>query len=82
MKRLLFCLLIGGGFQLPAASLAQESTIVAQCQKLKSGIARYDQLRRDGGSGARMDAWKRERRTLEKQYRKLGCKYHRWKWDD
>ena len=82
MKRGVYCLLIAGWRELPAVAIAEQSTIVAQCQKLKSGIGRYDQLRRDGGSGSQMDAWKRERWALEKQYRKLGCRYHRWKLDD
>jgi len=55
---------------------AQQASL-EQCQKLKDGIARYDELRRNGGSGSQMDGWKRSRRKLDKEFRKLGCKYYR-----
>ncbi|WP_133300639.1 hypothetical protein [Seongchinamella sediminis] len=59
-----------------ANAFAQQAS-VEQCQKLRDGIARYDELRRNGGSGSQMDSWKRSRRKLDKQFRKLGCKYYR-----
>lgn len=61
---------------LGADAEAQQASL-EQCQKLKDGIARYDALRRKGGSGSQMDSWKRERRKLDKQFRKLGCRYYR-----
>jgi len=51
---------------------------VQQCQKLKDRIEQYDQLRRKGGSGSQMDAWKRARRNLEKEFRDRKCRYYRW----
>ena len=56
---------------------AQEASL-ERCQKLKNDIVRYSALRRDGGSGAQMDAWKQRRRELEKQFRQLRCKQYRW----
>ncbi len=50
---------------------------LAHCQKLKDQIERYDALRRQGGSGAKMDNWKRARRQHEKRFRAEGCHYHR-----
>ncbi len=58
--------------------VAAQETSLEQCQKLKNDIARYSALRRDGGSGAQMDAWKQRRRELEKQFRQLRCKQYRW----
>lgn len=55
---------------------AQQASL-EQCQKLKDGMARYDELRRNGGGGNQMDAWKRSRRKLDKQFRDSGCKYYR-----
>ena len=52
-----------------------------QCRKLYAKIEHYDELRRQGGSGAQMDAWKRSRRSLEKQFRSLGCRYYRGRLD-
>lgn len=52
-----------------------------QCRKLYAKIQHYDELRRVGGGGAQMDAWKRSRRSLEKQFRSLGCRYYRGQLD-
>ncbi|TDG12587.1 hypothetical protein E2F43_13425 [Seongchinamella unica] len=56
--------------------VAQQASL-EHCQKLKDGIARYDELRRNGGGGSQMDGWKRSRRKLDTEFRKLGCKYYR-----
>ena len=59
-----------------AGAFAQQATL-EHCQKLKDGIVKYNELRRNGGAGSQMDSWKRSRRELDKEFRKLGCKYYR-----
>ena len=58
-------------------TLAQQKSL-EQCRKLQLNIEKYDELRQQGGSGSQMDAWKRNRRALEKQFRAGGCRYYRW----
>ncbi|MEP5568892.1 MAG: hypothetical protein ABJN62_13715 [Halioglobus sp.] len=58
-------------------TLAQQMRL-EQCRKLQLKIQKYDELRQQGGSGSQMDAWKRNRRALEKQFRTGGCRYYRW----
>lgn len=55
---------------------AQELSL-EKCQKLKDDIERYNQLRRHGGSGKKMDAWKRSRRRSEEAFEKAGCRRYR-----
>lgn len=45
-----------------------QSVSLKQCQQYKDQIDRYTGLRRNGGSGKQMDAWKRARRDSEKAY--------------
>jgi hypothetical protein len=72
MKRIttllfILCLYMGAG-----AATAQ-SVSLQQCQQYKDQIARYTSLRRNGGSGKQMDAWKRSRRDSEKAYSNHYC---------
>lgn len=60
-----------------SAAIAQQASL-EECRKLQLKIEQYDELRSKGGSGAQMDAWKRSRRVLEKQFRTVGCRYYRW----
>ncbi len=60
-----------------ASDIAAQQASLDYCQKLKDGIVRYDELRRGGGRGSQMDAWKRSRRKLDKQFRESGCRYYR-----
>ena len=77
MKTLARCFLAGiYAVAFTEAAFAQQTSL-QHCQKLKDGIDRYTQLRKSGGSGDQMDAWKRSRRDLEKQFRGLRCKYYR-----
>jgi hypothetical protein len=44
-----------------------------QCQRLKERIEKYTELRRGGGSGSQMTAWKRARSEAEAAYRDYNC---------
>ena len=61
-----------------SAATAAPDDVVVECQALKDKIEHYNQLRRQGGSGAQMDSWKRARRASEKKFRALGCSSYRW----
>ena len=50
-----------------------EEASPAQCQRLKERIEKYTELRRGGGSGSRMAAWKRSRSEAEAAYRDYNC---------
>ena len=67
MKQVILLLLI---LFLPmgAGTVSAQSASLQQCQQYKDQIARYTSLRRNGGSGKQMDAWKRSRRDSEKAY--------------
>ncbi len=49
-----------------------------KCQQLKDDIERYDEMRRNGGPSAQMDAWKRARREHEREFRTGNCRYFRF----
>jgi len=46
------------------------------CRKLKSKLDKYTELRRRGGSAAKMDGWKRARKDAAEAFRKQRC--HKW----
>ena len=54
------------------ASCAGEAS-PEQCERLRERIEKYDSLRRGGGSGSQMAAWKRAREAAKKAYRKHRC---------
>ena len=56
-------------------SVAGDEAIIRQCKNLQAEISRYDELRRNGGSGPQMDAWKRARSAAQSEFRELGCHY-------
>lgn len=60
----------------PAAS-ADDNKQVRTCQKLKTAIERYTDLRRAGGSAEQMDAWKRARRKKKDRWDELDCRHLR-----
>ncbi|MEP1469726.1 MAG: hypothetical protein ABJK25_02020 [Halieaceae bacterium] len=64
---LIFCLPMG------ATTASAQSASLQQCQQYKDQIERYTSLRRNGGSGKQMDAWKRSRRDSEKAYSNHYC---------
>ena len=72
MKRVIILLLI---LFLPmgAGTATAQSVSLQQCQQYKNQIDRYTGLRRNGGSGKQMDAWKRARRDSEKAYSNHYC---------
>ena len=59
----LLCVPVAGG----------EEASLEQCQRLKERIGKYSELRRGGGSGAKMAAWKRSRSEAEASYRDYNC---------
>ena len=63
-------------FSLSAPGSAAQITL-AQCQALKDRIDHYTQLRRAGGSAARMDRWKRARRAKEEEFDRHRCRRYR-----
>ena len=60
-----------------SGTLAKDSEL-ARCQKLQKEIEKYTELRRAGGSGSQMDAWKRARREKEKALRNASCRDYSW----
>jgi hypothetical protein len=58
---------------LPTAAVGQ-SLSKKECKSIKAKIDNYESLRKKGGSGSQMDAWKRALRQHEEHYRKAGCK--------
>lgn len=44
-----------------------------QCRRLEERIARYTELRRSGGTAARMASWRRSRSEAEAAYRDYNC---------
>lgn len=44
-----------------------------QCRRLEERIEKYTELRRGGGSGSQMTAWKRSRSEAEETYRDYNC---------
>ncbi len=62
---------VGCGIHIAASA---QPEVLRECQKIKDKIDHYNELRRAGGSGAKMDAWKRARRKLEKKFRDAGCR--------
>ena len=48
-----------------------------QCERLEERIEKYTSLRRGGGSGAQMAAWKRARREAQAAYRDGNCRAHK-----
>lgn len=56
-----------------SASLSAQSISLEQCQQYKDQVTRYTSLRRNGGSGKQMDAWKRSRREAEKAFSDNYC---------
>jgi len=58
---------------LASAPSSAQSISLQQCQQYKDQVARYTSLRRNGGSGKQMDAWKRSRRESEKAYSDNYC---------
>lgn len=67
--------LLVGSFHMDAGA---QSATLEECQKMKDKIDHYNDLRREGGSGAQMDAWKRARRKLEQRFRDEGCRSYLW----
>lgn len=61
----------------PSVAFSQNVSL-EECRKLKIKIDHYNELRRDGGSGAQMDAWRRARRELEKSFNNMGCRQYWW----
>ncbi len=60
-----------------SGSLAKDPE-VARCKKLQKEIQKYTELRRSGGSGSQMDAWKRARREKEQAFRDADCDAYSW----
>ncbi len=56
--------------------IAGEDAELRQCRKLKREIDHYTELRRHGGSGKQMDAWKAARWEREKAFSDLRCSYY------
>ena len=77
MRCTVFSLLVFTASVFSPVALTQQTSL-EQCRKLQLKIEKYDELRSQGGSGSQMDAWKRSRRALEKQFRAGGCRYYRW----
>ena len=77
-NRQMRCLCVGLLLVVATAATAAPDSTVKECQALKDKIEHYTQLRRQGGSGAQMDSWKRARRASEKKFRSLGCSSYRW----
>lgn len=44
-----------------------------QCRRLEERIEHYTELRRGGGSGSKMAAWKRARNEAQAAYRGYNC---------
>ena len=65
------CVLICTIIVLPDATAQKAS--VEDCKKLKQRIDQFRELRRKGGPGKQMDAWKRALRESEKAFRAQGC---------
>jgi hypothetical protein len=63
-------------YSLSAPGSAEQSTL-AQCQAIKNKIDHYTQLRRAGGSAAKMDRWKRSRRAKEEAFDRQRCRRYR-----
>jgi hypothetical protein len=55
----------------PAAAGREASP--EQCRRLEERIEHYTELRRGGGSGSKMAAWKRARSEAEAAYRGYNC---------
>lgn len=59
-------------------SLAQaEDPDVKVCQRLKDSMERYENKRRDGGSAAQMDRWKRARQDKKDEFDDRDCRHLR-----
>lgn len=54
-------------------SLPKAKAALARCVYLKKKIHRYTQLRRSGGSAARMESWRTSRRRYADEYREKRC---------
>ena len=67
-------LLLAPGMTAPAG--AQEASL-AQCQALKDRVERYTALRRKGGSGSRMESWRKQLREAEATFGERGCRAYR-----
>jgi hypothetical protein len=61
-------------FALTETVEARPQKSIEQCRQLNHKIEKLTQLRRQGGSSADMNSWKRQRRDLEKDYRDSRCK--------
>ena len=60
-----------------AAPGTAEQGTMARCQAIKDKIDHYTQLRRAGGSAAKMDRWKRARRAKEEAFDRQRCRRYR-----
>lgn len=58
------------------ALLAQQATL-KECQRYKDQAERYQELRRQGGSGPQMDEWKNRMRDYELKFRQGDCRRFR-----
>ena len=56
-----------------SATASAQRISLEKCQHYKDQVARYTSLRRNGGSGKQMDAWKRSRRENEKAFSGNDC---------
>ncbi len=74
MKRYLFPVLLPIVVALVSLQVAHGGDASPeQCRRLKERIEKYTELRRGGGSGSQMAAWKRARREAEATYRDYNC---------
>ncbi|MEZ5570663.1 MAG: hypothetical protein R3E64_01460 [Halioglobus sp.] len=73
MKQLLLSLLVSTLFVFVQEARSEPMTLEA-CKRVKQQIARYDDLRRHGGSITQMEAWKKSRAKQEDKFRKGKCK--------
>ena len=63
-------------YSMASPGSAEQATL-ARCQAIKDKIDHYTQLRRAGGSAAKMDRWKRARRANEEAFDRQRCRSYR-----
>lgn len=62
---------------LQGQTAAAEDPDVKVCQRLKNSMDRYEDKRRQGGSAAQMDRWKRARQEKKDEFDERDCRHLR-----
>lgn len=61
---------------IPPLNASTQSTL-KQCQSIRNHIHHLEEKRRDGGTAAQMNQWKRREHKYNDQYAKYNCKRYR-----